>query len=161
MIEDALPGDERVDAKFFQRTNPVSNSNIQDAQGDNIPGEYQDARWETNTDPIPYIRNEELILIYAEASLMTNNTQDAIDAINTIRNTWGLSDYSGGTSEDELMEEILFQRRYSLWAEGGHRWIDLRRTDRLNETYVDLREGGNIFTQVSRRTSEINWDLDN
>ncbi len=161
MVEDALPGDERVDNKFFQRDNPVINSNIVDAIGENIPGEYQDARWATNTDPIPFIRNEELILIYAEASLMTGNPGNAEDAINVIRNTWGLADYSGGTSTDELMEEILFQRRYSLWAEGGHRWIDLRRTDRLNDTYVDLRDGGNIFEEVSRRTSEINWDADN
>ncbi len=161
MIEDALPGDARVDAKFFERDEPVNNSNIVDSNGDNIPGEYQDARYATNTDPIPFIRNEELILIYAEAQLMTSNPGEAEDAINIIRNTWGLADYSGGSSMDELMEEILFQRRYSLWAEGGHRWIDLRRTDRLNDTYVDLRDGGNIFTQVSRRTSEINWDLDN
>jgi len=161
MVEDALPGDVRVENKFYERAEPVINSNIQDTNGDNIPGEYQDARWSTNTTPIPFIRNEELILIYAEASLMTGANGTAVDAINTIRNTWGLADYSGGTSNDELMEEILFQRRYSLWAEGGHRWIDLRRTDRLNDTYIDLRDGGNVFTQVSRRTSEVNWDLDN
>lgn len=161
MIEDALPGDERVENKFFLRDTPVQNANIQDSEDNNIPGAYQDARWATNTDPIPFIRNEELILIYAEASLMQNNTQDAIDAINTIRNTWGLDDYSGGTSDEELLEEILFQRRYSLWAEAGHRWIDLRRTGRLNETYIDNREGGNIFNQISRRTSEVNWDLSN
>ena len=161
MIEDALPGDARVTNKFFERTNPVTNANIQDSNGDNIPGEYQDKRWATNTSPIPFIRNEELILIYAEASLMQGEDGDAVDAINLIRNTWNLPDYSGGVTTNELMEEILFQRRYSLWAEGGHRWIDLRRTDRLNGTYVDLRDGGNIFTQVSRRTSEINWDLSN
>ncbi len=160
MVEDALAGDARLD-KFFKRDNPVTNSNIQDSNGDNIPGEYQDARWTTNTASIPFIRNEELILIYAEASLMTSAPGDAQDAINVVRNTWGVGDYSGGTSTSELMDEILFQRRYSLWAEGGHRWVDLRRTDRLNGTYVDLRDGGNLFTQVSRRTSEINWDLDN
>ncbi len=161
MVEDALPGDARVDNKFFKRTNPVSNSNIQDSDGNNIPGEYQDARWATNTTSIPFIRNEELILIYAEASLMNGDPGAAVDAINVVRNTWNLADYSGGNSTDDLMEEILFQRRYSLWAEGGHRWIDLRRTGRLNDTYVDLRDGGNIFDQVSRRTSEINWDQSN
>ncbi|MCA6074455.1 RagB/SusD family nutrient uptake outer membrane protein [Fulvivirga sedimenti] len=160
MVEDALPGDDRAN-KFFKRDNPVTNSNIQDSNGDNIPGEYQDARWTTNTSPIPFIRNEELILIYAEASLMSGEPGDAEDAINVIRNTWNVADYSGGTTTNELMDEILFQRRYSLWAEGGHRWVDLRRTGRLNNTYVDLRDGGNLFTQISRRTSEINWDLDN
>jgi hypothetical protein len=161
MVEDALPGDARVDNKFFKRTSPVTNSNIQDSNGNNIPGEYQDARWATNTSSIPFIRNEELILIYAEASAMSGDPAAAVDAINVVRNTWNLADYSGGTSSDELLEEVLFQRRYSLWAEGGHRWIDLRRTNRLNDSYVDLRDGGNIFDQVSRRTSEVNWDLSN
>ncbi len=162
MVEDLLPGDERAD-KFFQRDVPVVNSNISDAEGNAIPGEYQDNRWATNTSPIPFIRNEELILIYAEAQARkaAADVNEAVNAINVIRNEWGLDDYAGGTSTDELIDEILFQRRYSLWAEGGHRWIDLRRTDRLNAAYVDLRDGGNIFTQVSRRTSEVNWDENN
>ena len=161
MIEDALPNDQRVQNKFFLRDEPVVNSNIADANGDAIPGEYQDKRWGSNTTPIPFIRNEELILIYAEASLMTSNPTNAVDAINIVRNTWGVGDYTGGTSEDELIDEILFQRRYSLWAEGGHRWVDLRRTGRLNESYVDLRDTGNILSEVSRRTSETNWDAAN
>ncbi|HRF39700.1 MAG TPA: RagB/SusD family nutrient uptake outer membrane protein, partial [Saprospiraceae bacterium] len=126
--------------------------------GNLLLGEYQDARWPSNTTAFKFIRNEELILIYAEASLLTNNTANAVSAINTIRNTWGVGNYTGATTQDALLNEILFQRRYSLWAEGGHRWIDLRRTNRLNNTYVDLRDRGNIFTQVARRTSEINWD---
>ncbi len=70
--------------------------------------------------------------------------------------TWGLPNYTGPTDTESLLEKILFQRRYSLWAEGGHRWIDLRRTNRLNKNYVDLRDRGNIFSQGGKRTSEIN-----
>lgn len=158
MVEDALPGDARLN-KFAERVNnPVQNSGIQDANGNQIPGRYQDARWATNTSPIPFIRNEELILIYAEANARTGNTGEAVSAVNTVRNTWGVGDYTGATDEESLIEEILFQRRYSLWAEAGHRWIDLRRTNRLNENYIDLRDTGNIFTQVARRTSETNWE---
>ena len=36
-----------------------------------------------------------------------------------------------------LLDEMLHQRRYSLWGE-GHRMIDLRRYNRLNITYVVL-----------------------
>ena len=161
LIEDALPGDGRVANKFFLRDEPVTNASLRDANDVQIPGLYQDNRWVSNSDPIPFIRNEELILIYAEANARSGNAAEATSAINTIRNIWGLEDYSGGTGEEELTEEILFQRRYSLWAEAGHRWIDLRRTGRLNENYIDLRDGGSIFTQVSRRTSEINWDQSN
>lgn len=159
MIEDALPGDLRVTNKFALRVgNPISDGALLDGSGNLIVSEYQDARWATNTTPITYIRNEELILIYAEANARLSNTQPAVDAINTIRNTWGLADYTGATDTESLIEEILFQRRYSLWAEGGHRWIDLRRTGRLNNNYVDLRDQGSIFTQVARPTSETAWD---
>lgn len=148
LVEDALPGDGRL-AKFAQRvSNPAASSGVP------FPGDYQDARWSDNAAPIPYIRNEELILIYAEAKLNTGDPAGAVSAINTIRNIWGVGDYSGGQSTDELMDEILFQRRYSLWAEGGHRWVDLRRTNRLTADYIDLRDGGTIFTQVAKRTSE-------
>lgn len=148
LIEDGVPGDGRL-AKFAERVNnPLTNSGL--------TGTHQDARWPTNTSALPFIRNEELILIYAEANAMTGNTGAAVDAINIIRNAWGIGDYAGGTGQDELIEEILFQRRYSLWAEGGHRWIDLRRTNKLDAAHVDLRDGGVLFTQVARRTSESN-----
>ncbi|MDZ4682957.1 MAG: RagB/SusD family nutrient uptake outer membrane protein [Saprospiraceae bacterium] len=159
LIEDALPGDARVANKFARRVaNPVTNNALKDAAGNLLVGEYQDNRWATNTDPVPFIRNEELILIYAEAKARSGQPTDAVEAINVVRNTWGLANYGGAQTEDALIDEILFQRRYSLWAEGGHRWIDLRRTNRLNSTYVDLRDLGSIYTQVSRRSSEINWD---
>lgn len=161
LIEDALPNDQRVAAKFFLRDEPVTTAGIRNAADEQIPGFYQDNRWASNSDAIPFIRNEELILIYAEANARLGNAAAAVAAVNTIRNLWGVGDYTGGTGEEALIEEILFQRRYSLWAEAGHRWIDLRRTDRLNEEYVDLRDRGSIYTQVSRRTSETNWDQSN
>ncbi|MEM6318308.1 MAG: RagB/SusD family nutrient uptake outer membrane protein [Bacteroidota bacterium] len=148
MIEDAIPGDNRLN-KFAERVdNPVTNTGL--------TGTFQDARWPSNTSPIAYIRNEELILIAAEAAAQTGDTDGAVAAINVVRNAAGIGDYEGGTSAMDLMDEILFQRRYSLWAEGGHRWVDLRRTGRLNGDNVDLRDGGSLFTQVARRTSESN-----
>ena len=161
LIEDALPGDLRVVNKFFEREEAVTNPDIRDADDNPIPGEYQDRRWGSNITPIRFIRNEELILIYAEASARAGNTGDAVDAINLVRNTWEVGTYNGGTTVENLVDEILFQRRYSLWAEAGHRWIDLRRTNRLNDTFVDLRDRGSLFTQVSRRSSETSWDAAN
>lgn len=158
LIEDALPGDQRVVTKFAKRTNPVQNNSLKDAAGNLLLGEYQDKRWASNSASIAFIRNEELILIYAEAQARLNNPTAAVNAINTIRNIWGVGNYTGATTLDALINEILFQRRYSLWAEGGHRWIDLRRTGKLNATFVDLRDRGNLYSQVARPLSEINWD---
>lgn len=161
MVEDLLPGDARG-SKFYQRTNIVTYGPI------GFPGEYQDNRWVTNTDPIPFIRNEELILIYAEAQVFAaaGDNMNAETAINVVRNTWGLGNYDvTGKTDDQILEEILFQRRYSLWAEAGHRWIDLRRTDKLDTDHVDLRErepgDDGLISQVTPRASETNWDENN
>jgi hypothetical protein len=85
------------------------------------------------TSPIPIIRNEELILLRAEANLALGNAGDARTDINFIRtNSGGLPTVGQAT-----IDEILRQRRYSLMFEGGHRWIDLRRLNRLNDLPLD------------------------
>lgn len=79
---------------------------------------------------IPIIRNEELILLRAEANIGLNTPAGLAAAqtdINTIRNR------SGGlapvvlASNAAALTELLYNKRYSLLFEGGHRWIDLRR----------------------------------
>jgi len=92
--------------------------------------------YKTSTAPIPIIRNEELILIYAEANIQSNNLADAVTAIDKIRSTHNLPVYSGAVTQAALINEMLKQRRYSLFFE-GHRWIDLRRYDRLNTLPID------------------------
>lgn len=90
----------------------------------------------SSTAPIPIIRNEELILIYAEANIQLNNLDDALDALNIIRNKHGLANYSGTETKAALIDEMLYERRYSLYFE-GHRWIDMRRYNRLNQLPLD------------------------
>lgn len=85
----------------------------------------------TNVTPAPIIKNEELILLRAEANLGLGNRSAAITDLNFIRvNSGGLaplaSDFSG-----DLVSEILYNRRYSLLFEYGHRWHDMRRYGRL------------------------------
>jgi len=87
--------------------------------------------------PIPIVRNEELILLRAEANIMMGQIGLAADDINFIRQT------SGGLAErtnldaSNIVDELLQQRRYSLMFEGGHRWIDVRRFDRLDDLPLD------------------------
>ncbi|HEX6982898.1 MAG TPA: RagB/SusD family nutrient uptake outer membrane protein [Balneolaceae bacterium] len=151
VIEDTLAGDLRIDRKFFLRDTPLNNPNAP------VPVHYQGNRFATTQSPIPMIRNEELILIYAEAKTQLGgaaNLSDAVDAINLIRNTWNLADYSGSVTQTALIDEILLQRRYSLWAEWGHRWIDMRRYGRLDEIAQNDMLVGTIFTQFARPESE-------
>ena len=150
VIDDALPNDGRT-SKFFERDEPVFFGGQS-----NFPFTHQFQRYSSNTDPIPFIRNEELILIYAEANAQLNNSTQAVNAIDIIRNTWGVEPYTGPTDTDSLIDEILFQRRYSLFGE-GHRWIDMRRYDRLDEIDTGL-DGGRVPTHISRPLAEINFE---
>jgi len=62
--------------------------------------------------------------------------------------THGLADYSGDISDGALTNELLMQRRYSLFGE-GHRWLDMRRYNRLGDLPLD-RSGDEVFIQFPR-----------
>ena len=82
----------------------------------------------SNTASIPIIRNEELILLRAEARYFTNDFSGALTDINLIRTTsGGLALRGPFVNQADFVAELLKQRRYSLLFEGGHRWIDARR----------------------------------
>ena len=84
--------------------------------------------YNSNTTPIPIIRNEELILLRAEARYFTNDVVGALSDINLIRTTsGGLAARGPFVNQADFVTELLRQRRYSLLFEGGHRWIDVRR----------------------------------
>jgi hypothetical protein len=154
LVQDALPGDTRVAKKFYKRAATITNTQGAIA----LSTDYQDNRWANNTSPVPYIRNEELVLIYAEANTQLGHFDEAVKAIDVIRASAGLDEYTGNKSTDALITEILFQRRYSLWYEPGfHRWVDLRRYNRLDEIPVALDQG-TVFKQLETPLNELNWD---
>jgi starch-binding outer membrane protein, SusD/RagB family len=94
--------------------------------------------------PTPVIRNEELILIYAEAKIQTPDLPAAVTALNKIRSTHNLTPYAGAVTQPALITEMLKQRRYSLFFE-GHRWIDMRRYNLLNTLPAD-RAGDDVWS---------------
>jgi hypothetical protein len=117
----------------------------------------------SNVSQSAIIKNEELILMYAEAKVEMNSFAEAITAINTIRTTYGLAPYTGPVTKTALIDEVLKQRSFSLFFE-GHRWFDMRRRNML----AQLQPQGNIGTQrfvvfenMSRPDAEVQWDLRN
>ena len=132
---DIEPGDDRI-SKATLRNSTASLSNL---SSDRDVWVYT-----SSTAPVPLIRNEELILLYAEASIHSN-LLDARDLLNLIRSRHGLGNYSGPATEAGLTTELLKQRRYSLYYE-GHRWVDLRRYDRLSELPID-RTGDDVWEE--------------
>ncbi|HKE88962.1 MAG TPA: RagB/SusD family nutrient uptake outer membrane protein [Gemmatimonadales bacterium] len=116
-------------------------------------------RYPTPSSPIPLIRNEELILIRAEA----NNNKTARDAaaaaadINFIRvNSGGYAANAGlsGATQQAVQDEIMIQRKYSLLYE-GLRWVDMRRTGRLNQLTIDVPATDHIFSTLPVNSFEV------
>jgi hypothetical protein len=137
-LNDAVAAGEGNDKrlnKILKRTSPTTQSNL--------TGTHDVYLYKTNTDPIPLIRNEELVLIYAEAKIRTGVFGDAVTALNRIRTVNDLTPYAGPVTEVALTNEMLKQRRYSLYME-GHRWVDMRRYNRLNELPID-RQGDDVW----------------
>jgi hypothetical protein len=131
---DITPGDDRI-GKATLRSSTASQSGLSSNRDVWV--------YTSNTASIPIIRNEELILIYAEAKINTNAIPDAIVALNRIRTGHNLPAYAGSITQAALITEMLNQRRYSLFYE-GHRWIDVRRYNQLNTLPVD-RPGDDIW----------------
>ena len=146
-VADAEAGDQRLSkvGEFLEDGAPARQT------FDDISGDYQVRLFSSNVAPMSIIRNEELVLLWAEANIGTNNAE-AINALNIIRNAAGLADYSGANTDAALEDELLNQRRYSLFGE-GHRWIDLRRYDRLDEIPTD-RAGDSVAPQFPTPVTE-------
>lgn len=120
--------DGTLDARALSKTEPITARTVQDVTSDLVFTIY-----ESNVAPVPIIRNEELILLRAEARFFTSDTGGALSDINFIRTTsGGLAARGAFANAADFTTELLTQRRYSLMFEGGHRWIDMRRFGRLN-----------------------------
>lgn len=141
---DIRPGDDRIN-KATLRNSTAS-----------IPAGLSSNRdvwvYTSSTAPVPIIRNEELILIYAEANIQLNDFGEAVKALNIIRTKHGLANYSGAETQSALIDELLYERRYSLYFE-GHRWIDMRRYNRLSQLPLD-RPDDNVWNQFPLPVTE-------
>lgn len=75
-------------------------------------------------------RMAEQYLIRAEARAQQNNLTGAKSDIDEIRKRAGLAVLPGTLTKDQTLLAIEQERRIELFAEGGHRWFDLKRTGR-------------------------------
>ncbi len=99
---------------------------------------------------IPWIKNEELLLLRAEARWNTGDKAGALADIDLVRvHAGGLAPttLTAGSSNDAFVTELLYNRLYSLMWEQGTRWIDARRYGRLAALPVD-RPGDSKFENM-------------
>jgi hypothetical protein len=101
--------------------------------------------WPVQTTPVSILRNEELILLRAEAKLATGDKAGAIADLNQVRvNSGGLpaSTLTAASSDDAVLTGILYEKRYSTMLE-GNRWVDMRRYNKLSLLPLDIASGPN------------------
>jgi starch-binding outer membrane protein, SusD/RagB family len=127
--------------------------NLNDLVGTHKPVMYNSTTDPTAANlgaPIPWINNEELLLLRAEIRWNTNNRQGAIDDINLVRaNAGGLAatPLTAGSSTTDFVTELLYNRTFSLMWTQGTRWIDARRYGRTSTLPID-RPGDIIYPNM-------------
>lgn len=84
------------------------------------------------------LRLAEQYLIRAEARAHLNNISGAVEDINVIRSRAGLPGTTA-TDQSTCLSAIEHERRVELFMEWGHRWLDLKRTNRTNEVLPPLK----------------------
>ncbi len=131
LVTEAEAGDTRVAAKLRQLVDEDGNPTTQTSRG--ITTGYAFSVYAGNTSPVPILKNEDLILLRAETRWFRGDIAGATADINYIRGRAGLGTVTEASlsTETAFVDELLKQRRYSMMFEGGHRWIDLRRFNRL------------------------------
>lgn len=113
----------------------------------NVPGSL-DANLDAD---IPLLKNEELVLLRAEARWFTGDKSGALADINAIRNrSGGLPNTSltVGSSDAAFITELMYNRRYSLLFEQGTSWHDARRFNRTADLPKD-RSVDTIFPYMT------------
>ena len=77
-------------------------------------------------------RLAEQYLVRAEARMQQNNLTGAIKDLNVIRSRAGLKALPASLTRDQTTAAIQQERRIELFAELGHRWLDLKRTNKAD-----------------------------
>ena len=119
--------------------------------GISIPGQLKFTMYFTNGaadagHPIPIIKDEELLLLRAEAEWFTGAKAQALIDLNNVRQNSGLlppSTLTLTSTDAAFITGLLYERRYSLLWEQGTRWIDARRFGLL-ATIPAAVTGGNV-----------------
>lgn len=87
-------------------------------------------------------RLAEQYLIRAEARAYQGELIGAKEDLNLIRSTAGLAETTAVTAE-EIIDDILKQRRFELFTEFGQRFFDLKRSGKLDEVLSASKPGWN------------------
>ena len=86
--------------------------------------------------PLGILRDEELVLLRAQAYIEVGDLASATADLNSVHTAYGNPAYAVFNSKAAAITALLYDKRYSLLMEGPQRWVDLREYGRLNGAYL-------------------------
>jgi len=140
LLDSFEPGDERK--------NNWINSVIANGTTYYFPFKYRNNAYPSPvTEYTVVMRLAEQFLIRSEARAKLDNLQGAIDDLDVIRKRAGiplLKYVSPNITKVELLNAIQKERRLEFFTEWGHRWFDLKRTEKIDEVMniETVKKGG-------------------
>lgn len=98
-------------------------------------GRHNGAQNVASTEYYMVLRLAEMYLIRAEAAAngAAGGAAAAISDLNVIRTRAGLTALPASLTDGQVMAAIAQERRVELFAEWGHRWLDLKRTGKAHD----------------------------
>jgi starch-binding outer membrane protein, SusD/RagB family len=123
---------------------------IQEADGAFYPFKYKQALAGALSEYSTPLRLAEQHLIRAEARAHQNKLVDGIADLDRIRDRAGLLLYNDTDplmDQEELLLAIEMERRWELFTE-GHRWFDLKRSNRAVDVLGQVKESFSVNDQL-------------
>jgi len=111
-------------------------------------GVAQESAGAPATELYTVLRLAEQYLIRAEARAEQQNLSGAIADINVIRNRAGLPGLATNLDQAHVLAAVYQERRIELFAEWGHRWLDLKRTNQANSVLGNLKPTWQSYQQL-------------
>lgn len=108
------------------------------------PYKYKSRLSTQSAEYLVIIRLAEMYLIRAEARANLNNLSGAQSDLNVIRNRAGLPNTAAST-QSTLIAAIQSENQVEFFCEFGHRWIDLKRTNTIDQV-LSVVKGSNWQT---------------
>lgn len=130
------------------------------------PQKYKDGNSRNNvTEYSMVLRLAEQYLIRAEARTQQGKLSGAIEDLDKIRQRAGLepiAETDPNIGKEDLLAAIMDERKWELFSEWGHRWLDLKRTGRATEVLKPIKpfwQGTDVLFPIPGEEREKNPNL--
>jgi hypothetical protein len=127
-----LPTDTRV-SKIVNRSSTLSGQGLLNPTA--ITCAFCTANTANQERPLGILRDEEIVLLRAQAYIEAGDLGSALADINSVHTAYGNPAWPAFASKDAAITALLYDKRYSLLMEGPQSWVDNREYGRLNTTF--------------------------